>query len=200
MNFKNNASRGFTLLETLIVVAIIMILAGVLLSALSSVRQRRLVLLAQKQVKDIAAALTLYHDHLHSYPPDTADFGTGTIKESVFDPTSIATYLATIVYDTKTKQEFGPFLNIPPMQLKSGIYLDPWGHPYQLDAIHIQCVDPDQGIFQRIGEPYLPGAPENELRDFKVWSAGPDGKSGLGSKASTPRTGDDFDNITSWDD
>jgi prepilin-type N-terminal cleavage/methylation domain-containing protein len=193
-------SRGFTVLEMLVAVAIIVVLAGVLLSALTSVRQRRLVLLAQKQVKDIAAALVIYHEQLHSYPPDTGDFGTGTIKETVFDPQSIATYLGSIVRDTQSQQEFGPFLNIPPAQLKNGIYLDPWGNPYQLDAVHIQCVDPEQGIFQRVGEPYLPGSPEKELRDFKVWSAGPDGKSGLGSKAVSPRTGDDFDNVTSWDD
>ena len=194
------APRAFTLIELLTVIAIILVLCGLLLPVLSSAREKRKVLLAHKQIGEIAAALTQYYDQLNCYPPDTDVFGTGAIAETVTDPTSIVRYLGQPIHEQKTQRSYGPFLDIPPAQVKSNAYVDPWGHPYQLDAVHIQLKDSVQGIFERVGEPYLPGDPTKELRDFKIWSAGPDGRGGLGSKAVGPRTGDDADNVTSWDD
>ncbi len=190
---------GFTLIELLVVIGIILILMSLLMAALSTARQKRLVVLAHKQVQDIAAALNQYYDQLNCYPPDTADFGTGLVKETVTDPASLVKYLGMPLQDQLTKKAYGPFLDVPVNQVRSGIYVDPWGQPYQLDAVHIVCTDTDQGTFQRIGEPYVPGTPEKELRDFKVWSPGPDKQDGLGSKANGARTGVDADNITSWD-
>jgi prepilin-type N-terminal cleavage/methylation domain-containing protein len=193
-------SRGFTLIELLVVVAIILVLMSLLMATLGIARQNRLVVLAHKQVGDIAAALNQYYDQLNCYPPDTGDFGTGAVKETTNDPASLVKYLGLPLQDQLSKKQYGPFLDIPVAQVKAGVYMDPWGHPYQLDAVHILCTDTDQGTFQRVGEPYLPGTPEKEVRDFKVWSAGPDGQDLLGSKANGSRTGVDADNVTSWDD
>jgi type II secretory pathway pseudopilin PulG len=191
---------GFTLIELLTVLGIVMVLMSLLMAVLAQARQKRLSVLAHKQVQEIAAALTQYYDQLNCYPPDTEAYGTGAVPETLTDATSIFRYLGQPLSDPQTTRQHGPFLDVPPAQVKASIYVDPWGNPYRLDAVHILLKDVDQGIFQRVGEPYVPGTPEKEVRDFKVWSAGPDGKSGLGSKATGVRVGDDADNVTSWDD
>ena len=200
LQFSHARRSGFSLIELLTVAAIMVILMSLLMAALAQARQRRLIVLAHKQVQEIAAALNQYYDQLNCYPPDTGVYGTGAVAETVTDPASIFHYLGQILEDSQTHRKYGPFLDIPPVQVKGGLYVDPWGQPYELDAVHIKLTDIDQGTFQRIGEPYIPGTPEKEVRDFKVWSAGPDRRSGLGSKAPAIRTGDDADNITSWDD
>src|SRR4051812_17165988 len=85
---------GFTLIEMLVVIAIILLLMGFILPALSAARQRRLIMLATSEVKQIQAAATAYFDRLHVYPPDTEAFTTGNNKEvTAADPESIYKYL-----------------------------------------------------------------------------------------------------------
>ncbi len=191
--------NGFTLLELLVVMAIIGILVAITVSILARARAQRQVLQAQKQVKEIAAAASAYYDQLGCYPPDTGSFGTGTIGDTTNDAAAIYVYLGSKLTDKRSGKEYGPYLDIRPAQLVGKTYVDPWGSAYQLDAFHIQAVDATQGIYQRVGEPYLPGVPEREIRDVKVWSVGPDKNGGAGSAAPSPRTGADEDNVTNWD-
>ena len=197
-------SRGFTLLEMLIVVAIIIVLASVLLSALGSARQRKMVILAQKQVKEIAAALTLYHDQLQSYPPDTADSrnrrdqrdgARSEIDRDVpgeHDPRHDDAAAVRPVPGYFARFKAGQERNLCRSVGQS------------VSALSTRSISsasiPIRAFSSASANRTFPARPEKELRDFKVWSFGPDGQGGLGSKAPTPRTGDDFDNITSWDD
>jgi prepilin-type N-terminal cleavage/methylation domain-containing protein len=191
--------NGFTLLELLVVMAIIGILVAITVRILARARAQRHILQAQKQVKEIAAAANAYYDQLGAYPPDTGSFGTGAIAETSSDPAAIYVYLGTKLTDKRNGKEYGPYLDVRPAQLNGKSYVDPWGDAYQMDAFHIEAVDATQGIFRRVGEPYLAGVPEKEIRDVKVWSFGPDKNGGAGSAAPSPRTGADEDNVTSWD-
>jgi prepilin-type N-terminal cleavage/methylation domain-containing protein len=191
--------NGFTLLELLVVMAIIGILVAITVSILARARAQRQILQAQKQVKEIAAAASAYYDQLGSYPPDTGSFGTGVIPDTVNDPAAIYLFLGSKITDKRSGKEYGPYLDVRPAQLVGKLYVDPWGNAYQMDAFHVQALDVTQGIFQRVGEPYMPGVPEKEIRDVKVWSFGPDKNGGAGSAAPSPRIGADEDNITSWD-
>jgi prepilin-type N-terminal cleavage/methylation domain-containing protein len=201
--------RGFTLIELLVVVGIITLLLGLVLPALASARTRRMMLLAHQEVKTIAGACTAYYEALNEYPPDTNQYGTGDVPETHTDPASIIKYLGRKVTDVRTNKEYGPFF-IAKKKYTVGsnsepIYIDPWGSPYHLDALHVQIDSSDTGTagdVLRVGVPYPPGTEEEKQRvEIKIWSDGPDQKHADGSNVSDGKgTGDDYDNVTSWAD
>jgi prepilin-type N-terminal cleavage/methylation domain-containing protein len=207
--------RGFTLIEMLVVIAVILLLMGFILPALSSARQRRLVLLATSEVKQIAAAATAYFDRFHMYPPDTEPFLTGNNKEvTTPDPEAIYKYLGRKIIDKNTGVEYGPFLQLKLDFLKGPnqmTYMDPWNKPYHMDCIH-SMIDKNTGEVTVYGEPYPSGGSAddqaNRAVEVKVWSNGPDGDEVDGSKSFVGKNGtenggtgskENNDNICSWE-
>ncbi|MCY3022712.1 MAG: type II secretion system protein [Planctomycetota bacterium] len=222
MRFAPDTSRrfsrcGFTLVEMLVVVGIILVLMGILLPVLSSVYEKKRKLLAEAEVALIRDAAILYHEQLSAFPPDTDDFGTGDTPEEVIDPYSIVTYLGKERTDIGTGKTYGPFLKLKLKFVKGGVgqevYIDPWSHPYHMDALHTKVTpadkdgvptDPkDVGKVLRLGSPYPKGTPEEkQVVEVKVFSDGSDGKWDAGSyaqeKDDQPIDGDNNDNIMSW--
>ncbi|HYG73639.1 MAG TPA: prepilin-type N-terminal cleavage/methylation domain-containing protein [Planctomycetota bacterium] len=201
---------GFTMIEMLIVIGIILILMGLILPALASARTRRLIVLAQSEVKQIKAACDAYYDALHEYPPDTDVFSTGSTPELVNDPYAINNYLGREITDQKTGKKYGPFLQLKLTYLKgpanAKVYMDPWNKPYKLDAIHSR-VDPATGQVQIYGEPYPAGTESaKQVVEVKVWSGGPDGEETDGSNSEQGKNGsstggppENDDNLCSWE-
>jgi len=195
---------GFTLIELLVVVGIILVLMALVFPALTGARQRRQVLLASKQVKEIAAAAAAYYEQLNQYPPDRQSYATGGEKST--DQYTLFNYLGRPVVDAKTGSVYGPYLIMPAGCIQvtgnNTMFVDPWGNPYEFDAVHV-IVDPATGNVTRVGEPYSSGTLDADKRwDVKVWSWGPDKAMTNGSntgkdKGSAPN---DQDNITSWAD
>jgi prepilin-type N-terminal cleavage/methylation domain-containing protein len=68
MSLSQRNRRGFTILELLIVVAIIAVLASLGLGALRNAIQRAEVARAETQIQSINAALAMYHADLRIYP------------------------------------------------------------------------------------------------------------------------------------
>jgi prepilin-type N-terminal cleavage/methylation domain-containing protein len=64
-------TKGFTLLEILVVVAIIGILSSITLMSLSNVRGRALLSKAHQELKSVRQSLELYFIDYKSYPEDT---------------------------------------------------------------------------------------------------------------------------------
>jgi type II secretory pathway pseudopilin PulG len=200
---------GFSLVELLVVISIVIVLISLLFAAMGAAREKRKVVLATTQVKEIYAAIQMYYEELRGYPPDTGNF---SADDTSTEPYAIHRYLGMPVVDEMGKSH-GPFLQIQPHFLKGSpktvagannvlLYCDPWGNPYQLDAMHV-IVDPKTGSVVHIGEPYPAGTPDNERTlGAKVWSYGPDGKNNQGSLTTGGQkgTGVDADNINSWTD
>jgi prepilin-type N-terminal cleavage/methylation domain-containing protein len=72
MAMRSNKLNGFTLIEILVVIAIIGILAGMVLSVTSGVKQRALIKQAKVEAEGLAIAIRSYHSTFSSWPATTA--------------------------------------------------------------------------------------------------------------------------------
>ena len=124
----------------------------------------------------ISSAVMMYCEGHRAYPPDT-----GPWNETVFDPRSLHRCLGRPLRDPHTGRSREPYFSMRPESLTNldadgvGILVDPWGKPYQFDAIHVVLKD---GRRVLSGWPYLPSRPEEKrTRHYKIVSFGPDGKS-----------------------
>lgn len=76
MSTKNKTWRGFTLVELLIVIAIVAVIAAILLPVFAAVRERGRRTVCQSNLKQIALAMQQYvQDNGGTYPASPADWG-----------------------------------------------------------------------------------------------------------------------------
>lgn len=136
----NARRRGFTLIEMLVVMAIIAIIAASISVVLISPSSRAMVQRTRSQIMMIEGALEAYRDELGRYPPDTGyglDMASGP---GTYDAGSLWRYLILRVRDPKTGELLGPFLEEWPREDlreysdanagKSFYLTDPWRKPY----------------------------------------------------------------------
>jgi prepilin-type N-terminal cleavage/methylation domain-containing protein len=76
--------KGFTLIEILVVIAVIAMLLGVLLSATSRVREQAKVTAVNMELRQIGLALDMYFDDNHKFPPTKADCMTGLLSDHLY--------------------------------------------------------------------------------------------------------------------
>lgn len=123
MHPRLQLSRGFTLIEILIVIAIIGILASVITPALSDARAKALVAATQVELGNIDKAMKLLYDDTGYYPNGATSYCRTTLPADNEVDLSLGT--ASLVADGNSLSDWrGPY--IPSA-------IDKWGTPYYLD-------------------------------------------------------------------
>ena len=134
MNRRSRRRRGFTLMEILLVLAILVVLASMVGVGYVKIQQGALKSAAQTQVGLLEDAVKLYALHIGS-PPNSLD-------DLLIAPADLA---------NPTKWS-GPYLE------KRELPLDPWNQPYQYEII-----DPAEASFRiwSNGPDQQPGSPDD---------------------------------------
>lgn len=140
-------SRSFTLTEVLVVIAIIVILAGILIGGVGFAGRKADSAKAQASIQILSAALEKFHSEKGYYPPCTSAedvkflLNSGNLKLKLskeFD-----------FFDKKNKKDF---MELEGISTSETTFDDPWGQPFQY-----KC----------------PG--DHNRSAFDLWSKGPDG-------------------------
>lgn len=134
---RNTACRpsGFSLLEMMLVVAVIGILMGMLGAAAYSARQRTYVTLAQAEAQQIATAFKSYWLAKDKWPEGFSSAWTELNRGNL------------AVLMGGDEEDGIVYLNIPPDRFErtnpdsdspKDPFLDPWGHPYEVSIESIE--------------------------------------------------------------
>lgn len=178
---KINASRrnagGFSLMELVVVVAIIVLLAGLTMAGMSFINEKNAREKAKVQVKLIENSLENYFNDNRSYPPandPAGERGDEVLFKYLYWDGFQARENGGVVYlpeaDPENNEKAGQAW-IENKGEQSRI-LDPWGKPYRY----------------RSGD-----TPDAHNPDFDIWSMGRDGKTNA-----DPKHKDCLDDIKNW--
>jgi len=190
----NPGSRGFTLVEILVVMTIIFILAGVAIPAGIKVNERARIKSAHQTAVQLATGISSYQTEYRRLPIETGRLGeTDVLLET--DEVLMGILLGAeknrnnptrTVFFNGTKNATGrpPKDGLAFNNDGSGRLYDPWGNLYRvmMDSDHNQRIEPPFRKRQLVGANIV-------AKDIVVWSLGPDGEeTGDGTK----------DNICTW--
>jgi prepilin-type processing-associated H-X9-DG protein/prepilin-type N-terminal cleavage/methylation domain-containing protein len=145
---KTKAS-AFTLIELLTVIAIIAVLAGLLLSALSQAKAKAKRIACQNNLKQLGLALRLYVDDFQCYPTDSTPWEIGAAGflgkawEDFLGPYVTAKYN----YDSA----FGRVFQCTEFSYMSGARNRWWGHWWPLTYAYNSVGTSDQNREPRLG-------------------------------------------------
>ncbi len=129
-NAANRALRGFTLIEMLVVVAIIGILMALVGSAAYSAHQRAYVTRANAEAQQIATAFKSYWIAKNKWPTGFSGGGYTALTRKNLKPLMGGDSDGTVYLDVPPDNFDGDGEDAP--------FLDPWGNPY---AVHVDKVE-----------------------------------------------------------
>ena len=178
---RPRGTAGFTLLDMLVVIAIVTILVSLLIVTLGKAQMRAQRTVAVSMIAQVRQALELYADDWGTYPPD--DYGTvGDFSSSVL-----------MVQALLSSKKGGPYADFPSDQYNgaSGLF-DPWGVAYRY---HWSTTSPQ---VTAVGQSVASG----RNLTFNMWSCGPDQvDDAYGYNADYPEPPGDAkqgDDVVSW--
>lgn len=186
---RARARDGFTLVELLVVLAIIGILAGIMLPVAGKVRYRGQVATTQGLIRNLEQAMEAYKADSGVYPEH-------------WDPPALPPNgKPTFIYYLLETGRGAPYIDKSELTLSAANtptretdrLLDIWGHAFQYYRAPI--LGPDQGMITPIGKRFetwshtnlpakLAAFPGNK-QSFNLWSVGANGLNESGTKGGT---------------
>ncbi|MBU0650750.1 type II secretion system protein GspG [bacterium] len=169
--------KGFTLLELLTVISIMIILAGIVMPALNRARLKAYQAKAKAQIAGLELALSMFESDVGYYPStdgayrtlpaelfteNPANWITDGLNQSSWIPQSLRTSGITTVNGWN-----GPYVEFKEKEVDSGYAIDPWASGFKYRS------------------------PGNNNRSFDLYSVGPDTKDHVSDGSSS-------DDIKSW--
>jgi len=106
--------RAFTLIELIVVIAIIAILAGMVVSGAQQARKRGAITKAKAQIASIETAISMYETDMGAYP--------GTDNKTLVEA---------LTTEPDDSDWSGPYMQIKKDELnENGEYMDAWGNAF----------------------------------------------------------------------
>ncbi|MDD5645084.1 MAG: type II secretion system protein GspG [bacterium] len=152
--------KGFTLIEMLMVITVVMILVGITIPFLRGAEQAAMIKKAKTDISKLELAISMYESDFGRYPNINGGQNTNwliswltgfTVNGSVL---MVKNYLGAMkeIYEAEHFWK-GPYMKISSRDLDpAGNFIDPWGKRYSVDAIN----------------------PANNAATVDIYSAGPD--------------------------
>jgi len=148
MAHKNQ--QGFTLVEVMVVAAIISILAGILVPMLFNQIDEAKVSRAKADLKSLGTAIYAFRTNVSAWPKNTADAAcnsTMLISDGPGLTAALGAALQALQYDVNGVKAFSSQLTDDPGNgcynnwkgpYLASVDLDPWGNPYILSTLSIE--------------------------------------------------------------
>lgn len=177
MKFKDQAPRSFTLVELMVVVAVIGLLAGILLAAAGGVRNQAARSQAKAEIAALESALTRYQMDFGGFPAPSTNISTNGSQYPLNPSNYIASsrimfsnLMGRAVFTNPPDPGFKAYLEPKPSMVVTNVspnyLIDPWGNAYGYYWNTNENPPVGSSMFSRV-------VPD-------VWSTG--GQSGIGTQ------------------
>lgn len=124
--------RGFTIIELIVVISIIMLLAGLITGGASVARRKALESKAKSDIAALELAIGMFETDTGQYPMDTS---TGSYSGNTANWHLIKSLSDQIVSTALGYTNWhGPYMDFKTSDLTNEEFTDPWGDPYAYDS------------------------------------------------------------------
>lgn len=161
-------SQGFTLVELITVIAVIVILLGFMVGSSSSARKRAKINQAKSEIAALETAINAYRADIGSFPVDAAGASVNVdVVRQLSGLDLSGSKIAGLSDDWN-----GPYMEFDTSRLEStsGAFLDPWKNAYQIRGIGDDAGTTEAGLHNKY--------------TFDIWSYGPNGTDESGASES----------------